>query len=197
MSINRIIFAQPITAVWQALGGDPPRRGRARAFYRKGDNPGAVSLNDEKGCWHDFVTGESGGVLGLVQRVLGGSRADALRWLSGFTGLPLDDRPLTAADRRQYLRARQEAAELVAWKGRLLETLQSARRRWWRVYHATRMHVLEHGVESLLGDAMATLYEISEQEIDRLDQQIDHLQAARFSELLQIFRTQQAAGMAA
>ena len=42
MNINRIIFSQPISAVWKALGGDPPRRGRASAFYRKGDNPGVL-----------------------------------------------------------------------------------------------------------------------------------------------------------
>lgn len=113
MTIDDIIFSQPISAIWTALGGDAPRRGRARAFYRKGDNPDAVSLNDEKGCWHDFVTGDGGGVLDLVQHVLGCDRASALHWLSAFTGLPLDDRPLTQAERRAHDRRRKQIEQLA------------------------------------------------------------------------------------
>jgi len=115
MNIDDIIFAQPIGATWQQLGGDPPRRGRARAFYREGGNPGAVSLNDEKACWHDFVTGEGGGVLDLVQRIRGCNRADALRWLSETVGIPLEARPV--GERRAYAvrgaRAELEASQLA------------------------------------------------------------------------------------
>ena len=100
MDVSHIIFRQPISAIWQALGGNAPRRGRAPAFYRKGDNAGAVSLNDEKGCWHDFVTGDGGGVLDLVQQVRGGNRKEALRWLSGLVGIPFEERPLQ--ERRAY-----------------------------------------------------------------------------------------------
>ena len=110
MGVDHIIFGQPISAIWQALGGDTPRRGRAPAFYRKGDNPGAVSLNDEKGCWYDFVTG-GGGVLNLVRRVRGGSRKEALRWLSELVGAPLEERSLR--ERKAYA-VRRAAVQLEA-----------------------------------------------------------------------------------
>jgi hypothetical protein len=110
MNVDHIIFSQPISAIWKALGGDAPRRGRARAFYREGDNRVAVSLNDEKGCWHDFVTGEGGGVLDLVVRVRGGSRQDALRWAADFVGCPLDDRPLSAFERALWAKRQQQIA---------------------------------------------------------------------------------------
>jgi len=111
MGVNHIIFGRPISAIWQALGGDTPRRGRAPAFYRKGDNPGAVSLNDEKGCWHDFVTGDGGGVLDLVQRVRGGGRREALRWLSELVGVPIEVRSFR--DRKSYA-VRRAAVQLEA-----------------------------------------------------------------------------------
>jgi hypothetical protein len=188
-----IVAARPISEIWVGLGGEPPKRGRARAFDRNGDNPDAVSLNDEKGCWYDFVTGEGGGILDLIQRVRGCDRGAALLWLSDFTGRPLNNRPLTAEERRQYARARQEGAELVAWKERLTESLKSERRHWWRVYHGSRRHILEHGLDSVLGDVMGTLYEISESEIDKLTGQIDTLAKASYRDLLPIFRAQRSA----
>jgi hypothetical protein len=53
MTAANIISATTITAVWVGLGGDPPDRGRARAFYRNGENPQAVAINEAKGCWYD------------------------------------------------------------------------------------------------------------------------------------------------
>jgi hypothetical protein len=108
-----IVGAITITQVWQALGGDPPKRGRARAFWRDGDNRGAVSLSDEKACWHDFVTGDGGGVLGLISLVQGCNRGTALRWLSDLVGLPLNDHPFTQAERRAYARRCAEAEQLA------------------------------------------------------------------------------------
>ena len=100
MTAAELIQAVRIRDVWRELGGDDPVRGRTRAFYRNGDNPNAVSLNDDKACWHDFVTGEKGGMLSLIQRILGCDRVGALRWLSQFTGLALDGQPFTRAQRR-------------------------------------------------------------------------------------------------
>jgi hypothetical protein len=102
MNAEHIIGATTVTKVWLALGGPEPKRSRARAFYREGNNPQAVSLNDAKGCWFDHRDGVGGGVLDLIQRVLGCERAEALRWLSDFTGLPLEDRVATFAERRAF-----------------------------------------------------------------------------------------------
>lgn len=185
-----IVAARPISEIWVALGGNTPKRGRARAFYRDGDNHQAVSLNDGKACWYDHRDNIGGGVLDLVQRVLGGDRRRALRWLADFNGMPLQDRPLTLAERRQYARAREEARELIAWKEGLVEALKKERRRWWRIYHGARLYVAEHGLDAALGGVMAALYEISEDKIQDLQIDIDTIATAGYPELLPIFREQ-------
>ncbi len=96
-----------IMCVWLALGGGPLRHGRGRAWWRDGDGY-SVSLDDSRGVWHDFVTGEGGGILDLVVRVRGGGRADALRWCAELAGIPLDDKPLSAADRTRWAAERRE-----------------------------------------------------------------------------------------
>jgi hypothetical protein len=96
----------PISQVYQQLTGIQPRRAgpdrwRAKATWRDGGGYN-VSLRDDWGSWRDFVTCESGGTLALIARIRGGSRADALRWISGFTGIPLDDRRFSPVERAQY-----------------------------------------------------------------------------------------------
>jgi hypothetical protein len=114
MNAANIIAASSITAAWCALGGDRPTKfGRARAFYRDGDNSQAVSLNEAKGCWYDHRDNVGGGVLDLIQRVLGCSRIKALRWLSEFTGIPLEDRKFSPAERRRYGRSLARAEQLA------------------------------------------------------------------------------------
>lgn len=100
-----------ILDVWRALGGPEPKRGRAPAWWRDGDNPQAVSLNEEKGCWHDFREHSGGGVLALVKTVLNCDQATALRWLEG-QGL-IKGRTFTPEDRREYA-LRTEVAEAAA-----------------------------------------------------------------------------------
>jgi hypothetical protein len=106
-----------ISEVWSALGGGPLRRGRGQAFWRDGDGYNA-SLNDEKGVWHDFVTGDGGGVLDLVQHVRGGSRSDALHFVADLAGVPLNDTPLSRRQKREYAADRKQAESLAqqcAW----------------------------------------------------------------------------------
>ena len=93
MTVTAILKSVRISDVWRALGGPEPVRGRACAFYRDGDNPQAVALDDEKGCWYDHRDNVGGGVLDLVQQVQGGSRADALRFAANVAGIAVDGRP--------------------------------------------------------------------------------------------------------
>lgn len=113
MTPAQIVAATTITQVWVGLGGEPPKRGRARAFYRDGDNLDAVSLNDTKGCWHDFKTGEFGGVLDLIRIVLGCDRCSSARWLAEFTGLPLNSHAFTFQERREYAQRLAQAERLA------------------------------------------------------------------------------------
>jgi hypothetical protein len=100
-----------ISQVYQALTGVQPRgRGdvwRAPAVWRKGDGFN-VSLDDSRGVWHDFTTDDGGGILDLVVRVRGGTRADALRWCGDLAGVPLEDRTYSAEDRARWAQAQKE-----------------------------------------------------------------------------------------
>ena len=107
MTAVDLIAATTISRVFVGLGGDEPKSGRARAFYRDGDNRHAVSLNDARGCWYDHRDGVGGGMLDLIQHVLGCERVEALQWLSRFTGLTLDDQRATRAERRAIAERRE------------------------------------------------------------------------------------------
>jgi hypothetical protein len=76
-----------------------------------------VSINDEIGAWHDFVTGAGGGELALICHVRDGSRAEALGWLASMLGVTLDSRPLSRTDRQRYAQALQDAPELARVAG--------------------------------------------------------------------------------
>ena len=80
--VTEIIARVRISDVAEALGVKLDRtRRRGVAIWRKGKNF-SVSLNDTKCVWHDFVTGEGGGVIFLVVKVLGCDRRPALEWLT-------------------------------------------------------------------------------------------------------------------
>ena len=183
-----VVGATKITRVFSALGGAEPKHGRARAFWRDGDNPQAISLNDEKGCWFDHRDGVGGGVLDLVILVRGGTRSDALHWLSSLSGVALADRPLTVAERRQFARAKHEAHGLVEWKQSTMDVLKRERARWWDRYHASLRCVLTTGLDSPEGEIAALLHEFSEAEIDRLNHEINMLAESGYADLLPIYR---------
>ena len=90
--ISELKNAANIRDAWSALGGGKLHGNRGQAFWRggKGDS---VSLDPSRGLWHDFVTGEGGDVIRLVEVVQGCDFRDALAWLSDFTGLSLADAP--------------------------------------------------------------------------------------------------------
>ena len=114
MTATEVVNAVKISRVWRALGGSDPVHGRARGFYRDGDNPQAVALDDEKGCWFDHRDGIGGGVLDLIIRTRGGTRADALNWLADLIRVQLVDRPPQPRVIDAALRVRQEANQFAS-----------------------------------------------------------------------------------
>jgi hypothetical protein len=124
---GQLIGRVRISEVWSALGGASLRHGRGRAFWRDGDGHN-VSLSDEKGVWHDFATGEGGGVLDLVQHVRGGSRSDALRFVADLVGVLLNDGPLSPERKKTYGVHRRQAGDLAQecawWAQALIEKLE-------------------------------------------------------------------------
>lgn len=127
MTASQITQSVCISEVWQWLGGEPPRRGRAKASWREGSNEQAVTLNDTKGCWYDFRDSRGGGVIDLIRVALGVDGADAIRWLSERSGLSLDESP---GDSRRLHKARTDAERLVEWKAHLLDAMASERAQW-------------------------------------------------------------------
>jgi hypothetical protein len=77
-------------------------------------------MDDANGIWHDFVTDEGGGVLDLVAKVQGSNRQSALVWLSAFTGLPLEDHPLSPLERARWAaerhRVKNQLPRALAWR---------------------------------------------------------------------------------
>ncbi len=109
-----IVSRARISDVWVALGGDQPKRGRAPAFYRDGDNPEAVSLDDRRGVWYDYRDNVGGGVLALIQRVRCCRSREALHWLACHFGIsvPRDTPP---GIRRQWQREGDERRAAHWW----------------------------------------------------------------------------------
>src|SRR5262245_1238259 len=106
-AVPEVLSRVRLSEVYTALTGIPPRRTgrdiwRAAAKYRGGDSPDSVAGDDSRGVWHDFVTDDGGGILDLIQRIRGGSRADALRRCADLAGVPLRDRPLSREDRARW-----------------------------------------------------------------------------------------------
>jgi hypothetical protein len=97
--------------VYQALTGIKPRghgeTWRAPAPWRDTSDCN-LSLHDGKGTWYDFAAGEGGGVLDLVARVRGCNRADALHWCAELAGLPIENKSLSAEDRKRWARKRHQ-----------------------------------------------------------------------------------------
>ncbi len=82
-----------IVDVGSALGAPKLRGNRWPAFWRETKDYN-VAIDRAKGTWYDHARNQGGGVLDLVCHVVGGSRADALRWCANLAGVSLeDDRP--------------------------------------------------------------------------------------------------------
>ena len=133
--INETAALPPIASVWFALGGGPLRRGRAVAFWRRGDGYN-VSLSEAKGCYYDHVAGEGGGTLSLVEMVLTCDRPAAWGWLRATFNIP--DHSFTPAERRAWARRRaraeREADSLTVWRRRAIETLRFWRNHFWDTF---------------------------------------------------------------
>ena len=187
-----IVARVHISDIAEAVGVKLDRtRRRGVAVWREGKNL-SVSFNDPKNVWHDFVTGEGGGVLDFIQRVRGCDRKAALEWLSAFTGVRMDHQ--TEAERRAWARrmqaARPEAEALVHWKAETLEGLRYQRDRLQRIYHRAVRFVLSHDYDAC--EARGDLrYEIALgigetywPRVEELDVTIDRLVASSYTDLL-------------
>jgi len=137
-----------IGAVWTALGGPPSVRNRSVAWYRGGRGLN-IQLYPDSGAWKDFKTGEAGGILAMVERVLGCGRRGAIAWLADNFGIAYSER--TPSERRDYSRrlewARLAAAALVARRDEAFNFIREAKRQKLEEYH--RLNCAAHEAEDI------------------------------------------------
>jgi len=125
VTLRELIDSASIAAVWCALGGAELRHGRAPAFWRNGDGHN-VSIDAEKNVYYDFVTGDGGGILDLIQTARGCDRKEAIVWLAGLRGVALDNTELSPEKRKAWARnhARDERdLPKARWFGRTARML--------------------------------------------------------------------------
>ncbi len=89
-NISELKHAAKIYDVWSALGGCKLRGNRGQAFWR-GGNGYSVSLDFERGLWHDFVTNDGGDAIRLIEVVQGCDFKRACAWLAEFAGMDLTE----------------------------------------------------------------------------------------------------------
>ncbi len=131
VSLDELIARTRLSDVVAALGGPEVKRGRCAAWYRGGDNPTSLSIDDPRRWWRDFKTGEYGGILDLIQIVVGCSRSEAAEWLAGYHGTSLarQSPQQTREWRRRHEQAEQAANELTAWREKTSRALLDERNR--------------------------------------------------------------------
>lgn len=132
---SQIITCVRVSRVWCWLGGPALRGRRGQAFWRDGDGWNVV-LDDERRCWYDHARSEGGGVLDLVQRVLGCGRQEALEWLAERVGMRLERKVSTSEERAQW-HERRRSAEIGAqavtrWRRAALWSFVRLRNAYWR-----------------------------------------------------------------
>jgi hypothetical protein len=146
---GQILTRIRISEACTALTGITPERGRIPAPWRDTRDRN-VSIHDGKGTWFDHVEGRGGGLLDLVVRVRGGNRADALRWVADFAGVPMEDKPLSAEDRARWAAERRD-----------IERDLPAARYWQRAALCLTEELLD-SLKAALFDPMLPLPEIGE-----------------------------------
>ena len=202
MRAHDLVDRASITDVWTALGGGELRHGRGKAFWRDGDGDN-VSLDDDRGVWYDHARGTGGGMLSLIEIVLGCDRRDALRWLAGHHNVRLDDyRPLTHDERRRYAQrrshAKSAAADLATWRRGTLRRLRNNR---------NQFHLSENMTSSVARTLLAESggagddeawghifnHALDDHRGDQVDREIQRLKTATPAELITIRREMESA----
>lgn len=133
--LDELLGRARISDIVLALGGPEPKRGRCAAWFRGGDNPTALSLDDEKGVWYDHAQGIGGGVLELIAMLTYRDRGGAIDWLREYHGGAVPPirgtnptaPPKPADDRDRIARALAIWAETVPIEGTFAARYLSSR----------------------------------------------------------------------
>jgi len=173
-----------ISSVYEALGGGTRGRNqRFRAIYRNGDGY-SVALNDDKGCWYDFVEGIGGGILDLIQKVLRCDRRTAIEWFCDFAGIKSERKRRNPVAWRRSL---AHADELIAWRDRILEDLRLQRNEALRGFHLAKKYIIQCGLDAQFGADAADIADENESRYQELEVGIDGLTSASWEVLAGLY----------
>ena len=195
MSPRDAIDRASIVDIWASLGGGDLRHGRGVAFWRGGDGLN-VSLDEAKGVFFDHAHGTGGGILALVETVLGCDRPAALRWLAAHLGVELDGQwSLTAAEKRAYAirrcEAERKARELTASRKQRLRGLRDDRDRLYISENSTcaiARTSLATGVEDKQGWAAIWARAHDDLRGDEVEADIERIESMTLAELVVVRR---------
>ena len=85
-------------------------------------------MNAEKGTFYDHATSDGGGILFLIQKVLGCTSQNALYWLALRLGLTLDGNPApTPEQKRDFAADKQDAQQANWWRWGLIVALSAVK----------------------------------------------------------------------
>ena len=153
--------------------------------------------DDDRGVWYDHAHGKGGGILDLIQTVLGcDRRGDAVRWLADHLGVSLDnDRPLTREEKRRYAqrrgRAESQAQNLTEWRRDTLRRLRGERNLLYEsenMASAVARTLLATGDGSGDEDAWRDIWAHAHDDLraDNIDREIQRIESATPAELVTI-----------
>lgn len=110
----------PISSIARDLGAPDIKDDRCAAWYRGGNNPRSLKLDDDKACAYDFGKQEGGGIVWLVAKALDRDRRQAFDWLRERYDLKQDP---AMRSRRQAVRS--TAISLAEWRWKFAQGLRA------------------------------------------------------------------------
>jgi hypothetical protein len=191
-----IIERYPITQLLPDLGFELPRRGTRTKCVLCGSNGLSFSFHADRGIWHCFRCGESGGKIALVRRALNIEPCEALKWMAARQGLELHQQ--TPAEKRAYQirskAAEVEAGALVAWREDMIAAITEKRDETMAVYYQARRYLVTHPASEAGTCAWecACLVDATYwPRVEDLDRALDRLRTADYGVLLPLYRRRQ------
>jgi hypothetical protein len=149
-----------------------------------------------KGRFYCFSCGVNLDVFEFIERIRGVDFKGALAFLAARYSVPLTSANLTEAEKREYARRRAraevEAAQLVCWKGDMLDALRGTSNGYFHAYHRCLRWILQHGFTHPQAAMIADACEVYEARYQDLDRRIERVKRATYSELLPFFRIRRA-----
>jgi hypothetical protein len=195
LTASQVITCARISRVWLWLGGSALKGRRGQAFWREGDGWN-VALDDERGCWYDHARSEGGGVLDLIQRVLGCSRQQALEWLAEHVGVSLDHKGSTQPEHARWQERRRgteiDARAVTRWRRAALWSLVRLRNAYWRAERVAsqcaRTILANPRLESESFWEQIWELTLSDRQGDEINAAISVLEAATPSDWIRLYR---------